>query len=99
MCWVGLIFVCSFDIAPIALADKVLVHLVLPRCEVGSFELFCRNIASHLGVHVELLLLLLIRIVQVVAAAIDRFFVNARLDTTHVNAMGFDQATKCSDTM
>ena len=33
-CWVGLIFVCSFDITPIALANKVLVHLVLPRCEV-----------------------------------------------------------------
>ena len=54
--WVD--FICSFDITPIALADKLLVHLVLPRCELGSIELFCRKSASHLSVHVELPLLL-----------------------------------------
>ena len=53
MCWVGLIFVCSFDITLIALADKVLVHLVLPRYEVGSVELFCKKSASDLSIHVE----------------------------------------------
>ena len=58
MCWVGLTFVCSFDGTPIALPDKVLVPLVIPRCEVISVEFFCRKSASHLSVHVELLLLL-----------------------------------------
>ena len=60
MRWVGLIFICSFDITPIALVDKVLVHLILPRCEVGSIKLFSRKSGSHLStVHVELLMLLM----------------------------------------
>ena len=96
---IGLFFVCSFDITPIALANKVLVHLVFPRCEVGSRELFYRKSACHLSVYVELLLLLLIRSVQVVATAIGWFFVNARLDTTHAKAMGLDQDSNCSYTM
>ena len=57
ICWVGLIFVCSFDVTPIALADKVLVQLVLLRCEVVSVEFLCRKSASHLSIHVKLLLL------------------------------------------
>ena len=36
----------------------VLVHLVLPRCEVVSVEFLNRKSASHLSIHVELLLLL-----------------------------------------
>ena len=58
VCWVALIFLCSFDVTPIALADKVLVHLVPPRCEVVSVEFLCRRSVSHLSVHVKLLLLL-----------------------------------------
>ena len=38
--------------------DKVLVHLVLPRCIVVSVEFLGRKSASHLSIHVELLLLL-----------------------------------------
>ena len=41
MCLVGLVFVCSFDITPIALAD--LVYLVLPRCEVVSIDFLGRR--------------------------------------------------------
>ena len=44
---------------PIALVDKVLVHLVLLRCVVVSVEFFQRKSASHLSIHFELLLLLL----------------------------------------
>ena len=58
MCWVGLIFVFYFDIILIAFVDKVLVHLVLPRCKVDFVELYYRKSASHLSVHVKLLLLL-----------------------------------------
>ena len=46
-------YVCSFDVAPIALPDKVLVHLVLPRCEVVSVKFLGRKSASHLSVHIE----------------------------------------------
>ena len=99
MCWVGLTFVCSFDGTPIALPDKVLVPLVIPRCEVISVEFFCRKSASHLSVHVELLLQVsMIPIVQVTPTMINRFFVNVVLDTTYADttyaeAMGLDQAT------
>ena len=58
MCWVGLIFVCSFNVTLIALADKVLLHLVFPRCKVVYVEFLGRKSASHLSIHVELLLLL-----------------------------------------
>ena len=34
------------------------MHLVLPRCEVGSVDVFCRKSASHMSIHVKLLLLL-----------------------------------------
>ena len=53
--------------------------------------------ASHLSVHVKLLLL--IRTVQVIATTINWFFVNTGLDTTHMKAMRLDQATKRFDTM
>ena len=55
---VGFIFLCSFDVTLIALADKVLVHLVLPRCKFVPFEFLYRKSTSHLSIHVELLLLL-----------------------------------------
>ena len=45
------IFVCSFYVAPITLPDKVLVHLVLPRCEVVSIQLVVRESAPHLSIH------------------------------------------------
>ena len=53
LCWVGLIFVCSFDITPIALTDKVLVHIVFPRCEIVSIEFLGGKSASHLSIHVK----------------------------------------------
>ena len=46
-----LIFVHSFDVAPITLFDKVLVHLVLPSCEVVSIQLLARESAPHLSIH------------------------------------------------
>ena len=49
--WTRLIFVHSFDVAPITLSDKVLVHLVLPRCEVVSIQLLARENAPHLSIH------------------------------------------------
>ena len=47
----GLVFVCSSDLTPIALSDKVLVHLVLPRCEVVSIQLLSRESTPHLSIH------------------------------------------------
>ena len=99
MCGVGLIFLCSFDVTPIALADNVLVHLLLPRCKVVSIEFLCRKSASHMSVHVGLLLLLcdtmlnffffsVIRTVQVAATTIGQFFVKVGLGTTHVDGLG-----------
>ena len=41
----------SFDVAPITLSDKVLVHIVLPRCEVVSIQLLARESAPHLSIH------------------------------------------------
>ena len=41
--WAGLIFLRSFNVAPITLSDKVLVHLVLPRCKVVSIQLLARE--------------------------------------------------------
>ena len=38
----------SFDVAPVALPDKVLVHLVLPRCEFVLIQLLSRESAPHL---------------------------------------------------
>ena len=49
--WVGLIFLSSFDVTPIAMADKLLVHLVFPRCKVPSVEFPGRKSTSHLSVH------------------------------------------------
>ena len=46
----GLVYVRSFDVAPIALSDKVLVHLVLPRCEVVSIQLLGWESAPHLSI-------------------------------------------------
>ena len=40
----------SFDVAPVALFDKVLMHLVFPSCEVRSVENLVRKSASHLSV-------------------------------------------------
>ena len=36
----------------------ILTHLVLPRREVVSVKFLCRKNASHMSIHVELLLLL-----------------------------------------
>ena len=55
---VGLIFLCSFDVTPIALVDEVLVHFVLPRYEVVFVEFLYRKSASDLSIHFELFLLL-----------------------------------------
>ena len=38
----------------------ILTHLVLPRREVVSVKFLCRKNASHMSIHVELLLLLLL---------------------------------------
>ena len=51
MCWVGLSFVSSFNVAPVTLSYKVLMHLVFPRCKVRSVKLLDRKSASHLSVH------------------------------------------------
>ena len=45
------VYVHSFDVAPIALSDKVLVHRVLPRCEVVSIQLLGRESTPHLSIH------------------------------------------------
>ena len=98
MCWVGFIFVYSFEVTPIALADKVLLHLVLLRCEVVSVEFLYRKSVSYLSIHVELLLLLY----DVSCAGCDygnRLVLRVGLGTIHAKAMGLDQATKHSDTM
>ena len=58
MCGVGLIFLCSFDVTPISLEDKVLVHLVLPRSKIVYVEFLGKKGAFHLSIHVEFLLLL-----------------------------------------
>ena len=60
--WSGLIFLSSFDIASITLADKVLVYLLLPQCKVFSIQLLARESAPHLSIHyvdVDFCLLLL----------------------------------------
>ena len=49
--WVD--FPVPIDITPIALADKVLVHFVLPRCKVVSVEFLGEKSASHLSVNVN----------------------------------------------
>ena len=49
----GSVYVRSFDLAPIALSDKVLVHIVLPRCEVISIQLLARESAPHLSIHCD----------------------------------------------
>ena len=41
----------SFDVAPVALFDKILMHLVFQRCRVRSVELLGRKSASHLSIH------------------------------------------------
>ena len=82
MCRVGLRFVSSLNVTLVTLSDKVLMHLVLPRCKVCSIELLGGKSASHLGVHCR------------TSSTLD-----ASLSTTHVKAMGLDQATTRSDTM
>ena len=52
MCLVGVIFLCSLDIIVITLANKVLVHVVLPKYEVVSVE-FLLGSASHMSIHVN----------------------------------------------
>ena len=74
------------------------MHLVLPRCEVVSIEFLGRKSASHLSIHVELLLLLY----DVSCAGCDygnRLVLRVGLGTIHAKAMGLDQATKHYDTM
>ena len=51
VCRFGCCVVCSIDIAPVAVPEQVLVHLVRPRCVVRSVELLCRKRARHSSVH------------------------------------------------
>ena len=67
VCWVGMVFVSSFDVAPVSLSDKVLMHLVFPRYEVRSVELLSRKSASHLSVHDAFLLLLLEPVLMIIS--------------------------------
>ena len=97
MCRVGLRFVSSLDVALVTLSDKVLMHLVLPRCEVCSIELLGGKSASHLGVHCRTSSTLDVSCAEIVAIAISLFSMS--LSTTHVKAMGLDQATTRSYTI
>ena len=49
--WVGSIFLCSFDVAPITLTNKVLVHLVLVRCKVVSVQLLGGKRVAHFSIY------------------------------------------------
>ena len=51
VCWFGLRFVSSLDVALVTLSNKVLMHLILPRCEVHSVKLLRRKSVSPLSIH------------------------------------------------
>ena len=77
------------------------MHLVPPRCQVGFVEFLCRKSASHVSIHVELLLLVLCD------ASCAGCYYNDQLvlrecglrHVTQHTRMGLDQVTKHFDTM
>ena len=100
MCWVGFHFLSSFDVTPIALADKLLVLLVFPRCEVVSIQLFTGKRVAHLSLHDGrngFSSSLGYELCSSATIMINLFFLNVGVGTTHAD--GLDQTSDCSDTM